>query len=247
MSGPTADGELLELLSRHLGAGRLDAKHVEALARLDSLCPPEARHPAPARLYRAVTIGQAQHEKLSRGEDIILDPRGHDCWSRSDLAIRMLMRTRVDQEQSLGACLLLRRDFAADEIAIDIELLARHLGMNKGGSTQWFNYVLPEQEIIVRNPEGPVIIRPRDVAQSWCGDDLAKLWEPAIGEVFLDEDDVERTVEEFLGPDDCGNALVRSGEHRYRMDCYSGFWHVTETTEFLSQMNPQPFANFRFV
>ncbi|WP_411839975.1 hypothetical protein [Paracoccus sp. ME4] len=228
-SRPAPHREILEALSAHLGAGRLEASHIEALARLDRICPPEGRHPAPLRLFRCLTVGVEDHKKLQRGEDVLLAPRSHDCWSRSDLAIRMLMRIRAEQHAD-GAVLLLRRDFAAEDIAVDVEMLGRHLGMDCGGFCQWTNYVLPEREVIVRNAAGAVTIRPRDVMQSWHGGDLPKLFEPVIGEVFQDGMGADRVVEEYVGGDDCGNAIVRSGGVRYRMDCHSGFWHVTGAT-----------------
>lgn len=156
------------------------------------------------------------------------------------------MRTRAEQHEDVGACLMLRRDFAAEEIAVDIELLARHLGLEREGGGQWFNYVLPEQEVIVRNADHAVKISPRDVARSWHGDDIGKLWDPAIGETFQDGDRIERRVEEFLGSDECGNAIVRSGDVRYQMDCHSGFWFVTGTTPILARPSPEHICEFQF-
>lgn len=246
-SCPAPQGEILEALSAHLGAGRLDASHIEALARLDRICPPEGRHPAPLRLYRGLTIGLVDHERLQQGFDVRLSPRSHDCWSRSDLAIRMLLRTRAGQHQEIGAVLLLRRDFVAEDIAVDVELLGRHLGMDRGGFGQWTNYVAVEQEVVVRNAAGVVTIRPRDVMQCWHVEDLPEIFEPVIGEVFQDGVGIDRIVEEFVGEDECGNAIVRSGDVHYRMDCHSGFWFVTGSTSIPDRTSSVEVCEFPYM
>ena len=228
-------------LIEHLGEGRLDVTAQARLKELDLQCPDHARGNADM-LYRALTLSVGEHDRLLAGVPIELSPRAYDCWSRSDIAIRHLLRTRSGQDPERPVCVILNRRMSSDLLAVDIEALSRHFLLDQPGvgGGSWNCYAAIEQEVIVRNPGGIVRINPQDLAQSWRPDNLADLWNPVPGEFFSDYDYEQRCIESFEGWDDNGCAMVGSGGRIYRVVPLASGWEpgAAPAVEYIATPEP---------
>lgn len=169
------------------------------------------------RLYRAVVVSAAEWSCLSRGLPLTWLERPVDCWSRSEMSILHLLRTRVDQRLAEGdegaVGIVITRDFRSEDVILDVEEEGRHLGMNLpgAGGYLWHAYAAKEAEVIVRNPPGPVIIRPEEIVGAWGPDKNATLFAPRAGEsVFIENE--EFAIEEIVGVDEAtGTIKVSAG------------------------------------
>ncbi|MEY8802172.1 hypothetical protein AB9K35_17985 [Leisingera sp. XS_AS12] len=206
----------MEDLVAHLGQGHMDA---EAMVRVDRIRKnlPSGAGGHGGLLWRTITVAADQYERLCEGEVLELDPRPYECWSRSRMAIRHLLRLRAGQARSAdrsdgqpSVALMLCRDFPRESCILDVEALFRASGAEQEYGGSWNYYAGKEQEIIVSAPGGRTLVSPEDVAEKWSVAD-PDVWAPEIGEVFWGEEG-ELIVEELIGLDDCGNFEVRSGD-----------------------------------
>lgn len=141
-----------------------------------------------------------------------LEPRDFECWSKSHTAVRQLARLRAQQRCAADAhddtLLILKRTFTREDVFLDLEEFYRAGGPSLLERRSWHNYVSKEAEVIVRTG-GAVQILVGDIFETSpvYSAQTFSLWP---GETF-EVDGEDRVIEEYIGPDDCGNALVRSG------------------------------------
>lgn len=214
--------ELLDLVRQHLGQGALTSAAQDRIHRICELLPPGAGG-AGGRLWRGAIIEKAQLETLRSGRGIDLDPRDFECWSHARGGIRHLLRLRGHQawtECKRRGCdgagrvaVALSREVEAADCILDLRAFFEALGPQYQTDGAWFNYVQPEQEVILRVPGGVPRIEPEDLAEYWSLLD-SELQSPEIGETFF-HDSEELTVEALEGLNECGCFEVRSGDTIY--------------------------------
>lgn len=216
------DQDIIDFLGMHLGQGEMTEASLENIAQLDALCPDACRGSG-GRIFRAVLLDKEEAGRLSSGFSIEMSPRSHTSWSRSEAAVRPLLRTRLERSPDRAVALLMRD---VEEVAIDIEMFARHLGLDQSSMGLWLTYAGREQEVILRNPPGPVFIHPHEVVRVYSWDNIQDLAYPIKGEVFIDHSSSLQEVEDFEGMDENGCAMVISGGRRHRLVHLGSGWEI---------------------
>ena len=181
---------VLELLCQHLGTGGMDAGANANLAALVKRA--EQSEFLGGTFWRVVNVPASVWENLKSGRSAILEPRQYSCWSRERLGVTDLLRNRGLRAETDGfTTLLLRRDVPQEDVALDVEILAKSLGLPEMGGVSWFQYASREREVIVRNPHDTVRIDPGDVFGAWGvgASDLAAVFDPVPGETVFDADE----------------------------------------------------------
>lgn len=192
---------VLELLCGHLGTGGLDAEANENLTTLVRRA--DQNKSAGGTLWRVVNVPASVWADLKSGQPAVLEPRQYSCWSRERLGVTDVLRNRGLRAETDGlTTLLLRRDVPQEDVALDVEVLAKSLGLPEMGGVSWFQYASREREVIVRNPHGIVRIGPGDVFGAWGvgASDITAVFDPVPGETVFDADEgSDQTIASFDG------------------------------------------------
>lgn len=210
----------LELVSAHLGQGRLDRAAHARLHALSALLP-EGSGGAGGELWRALIIPTSQLDALLAGEQILLEAADFECWSLGRDGVRNILRLRSWQAQQRSredgiarSAVLISRVVPAEDRLLDVEAYLRAAGPQYLTGGAWWHYASREREVIVRRTGGCGRVLPHELREHW---DVGApdLFAPELNEPFEADDDGVRTVDEVLGVNECGCFEVRSGDVIY--------------------------------
>lgn len=202
--------QLLEVLSAHVSAGRLDAAAHDRLSDLMHAFP-DSCGAGGAHVWRAVSIVPEAAERLAKGEPIRLEVAPHSCWTTEFNVALGMARLRFIQGRD-RAMVILRGEVPEDARSLDVAKCFRWLDADRQEVLVWDRYARHEAEVIVANDWPCVEIDPGSVAELWHGDHVLDVLHPRVGETFFDWADGLQVIDEVLGPNDCGSIEVRAGD-----------------------------------
>jgi hypothetical protein len=201
---------LCELVTAHVGVGKLGSKGMSAIAEIDAKLPEACRFEG-GPLWRVITIDSGRADALRAGEDVQLDPRPYSCWSKSQAALMRILRHRQIGMAEDEELLLMRQEVTAAEEGIDVEALFVKLGLKDSGPS-WHQYAGLEQEVILR---GGARVTPEMVVGLWGPQDY-EAGTPVAGErIEVSYEDV-RKVDAVVGLHN-GGWLVTSGDETFHV------------------------------
>lgn len=204
-------GEAGEIVSAYVthGAMRSDDEfdaHFQGLASLV----PSAQRRTPSRAWRVVVVSGEEHQRLLRGEAIMLRSRAYGSWTKDRHAADLLLRGRCMKAADGAVSLIVCKDLTPGCVVVDVESLYRKLGWNHPDVDEWSRYVEWEQELILRQDARLCTIEPDDVVAAHAPGDPAAV-RPYEGEgVWVEE------VGDFVRIDE---VLERSGDGAWRVVC----------------------------
>lgn len=202
--------DILEVATRHVGAGQLREDHLEDLVRLDTDLGDDCRYEG-GPLWRVTSIDAAAARSLRAGHPADIPVKRFSCWSKDPLALMNVARHRFTSMAQDQEFLMIRKEVAAEDAGIDVEAVFRSLAATEGHC--WFRYAALEREVVLRHDEPVLTLMPEMVAGIWRADEYEAI-APRTGEAFIAEYGDLLVIDQVLHPEN-GGYVVFSSEERY--------------------------------
>lgn len=199
---------ILEVATRHVGAGQLHEDHLKDLARLDTDLGDDCRYEG-GPLWRATCIDAAAARSLRAGHPADIPVKRFSCWSKDPLALMTVARHRFTSMPRDQEFLMIRKEVAAADAGIDIEAVFRSLAATEGHC--WFRYAALEREVVLRHDEPVLTVIPEMVAGLWRADEYEAI-APRAGEAFIAEYEDPLVIDEVLHPENGGYVVASRGQ-----------------------------------